>query len=420
MCYQFIMNQVYAVLLKTSLVILMLYTFDAQAQLLQPDDRPFFTDKLILEPLPMTISRHKIKRNSSVHESLIAADVPAPVIHNIVKASRKTFNLSRIQPGIQFEIARYPDGTIDNVTFNLGTLEKLKIAYSHKEWTSEIIEIPTTTEIVHYSGSVKDSFWSSGMEAKLNPYLIVSFAEVFAWQVDFSREVRNGDQWRFSIEKLFANGEAVGWGKILFAQYTNQGEEFKAYYYKNEDSDIQGHFDEKGDSLRKVFLKSPMKFGRISSRFSRRRFHPVQKRYKPHNGVDYAAPRGTPIRAVGDGRIAKIGRYGGSGKMIVLKHMSSYVTKYLHMSRFKKGLRRGSRVKQGQTIGYVGSTGLATGPHLHFELHAFGRVVDPLKVDLPSSDPIPQNVMNAYIDHVNNVDRKIASAIPEIKDDKKL
>ena len=172
---------------------------------------------------------------------------------------------------------------------------------------------------------------------------------------------------------------------------------------------MAGHFDEKGESLRKVFLKSPLKFGRISSRFSRRRFHPVQKRYKPHLGVDYAAPTGTPIRAVGDGRILKIGRYGGSGKMVVLKHMSSYVTKYLHLSRFSRGLRIGSRVRQGQIIGFVGSTGLATGPHLHFELHEFGRVVDPLRVNLPSSDPIPKELLPSYIAHVEQMDRKLAS-----------
>ena len=402
-------------LIKFACALFLLFSFNSEclAQL-KPDDNPLFTDKLILEALPLTRSNHKIKRNSSVHESLIGVGVPAKTIHDIVIATKKTYNLSKIQSGMEFEIAKLPDGSLAHVTFNLGTLEKLRISYSHKEWTSEIIEIPTTKEIVHFSGTVKDSFWSSGIEAKLNPYLIVSFAEVFAWQVDFTREVRNGDQWSFSIEQLFAEGQAVGWGNVLFAQYTNQGEVYKAYYYENTKADIVGHFDEKGESLRKVFLKSPLKFGRISSRFSRRRFHPVQKRYKRHNGVDYAAPRGTLIRAVGDGRILRMGRFGGSGKMVVLKHMSSYVTKYLHLNRFKRGLRRGSRVKQGQVIGYVGSTGLATGPHLHFELHEFGRVVDPLKVNLPSSAPIPKEYLSSFQQHVNLVDRKIASSIPPV------
>jgi murein DD-endopeptidase MepM/ murein hydrolase activator NlpD len=201
----------------------------------------------------------------------------------------------------------------------------------------------------------------------------------------------------------------VGWGNIVYAEYTNGPELYKAYYYQNKATNTRGYFEENGESLRKVFLKSPIKFGRITSRFSRRRFHPIHRRYKAHNGVDYGAPRGTPIRAVGDGRIVKIGRYGGSGKMIVLDHVAGYQTKYLHMSRFKRGLRRGSKVLQGDIIGYVGATGYATGPHLHFEMSKHRRLMDPLKVNLPAADPVPETAMTHFKQHIASVDRGIAS-----------
>lgn len=409
MCDTFIvMNLLFPVLSSLSLVILVTYGSMAHAQL-QLTDHPFITEKLILEPMPLTRKSHVIKKNSSVHESLTGIGLSSKDVYDIVEATKESYDLSNIPSQTVFEVARLPDGNIANITFILGTLQKLRVSFSHQAWASEFIQIPTTTQVVQYSGYVKDSFWSSGAEANLPPYLIVSFAEVFAWQVDFSREVRNGDRWQFSIEQIMAEGKPVGWGNILFAEYVNQGESYKAYYYENEEADVAGHFDEKGESLRKVFLKSPLKFGRISSRFTRKRFHPVQKRYKPHLGVDYAAPTGTPIRVVGDGRITKIGRYGGAGKMIVVKHVSSYTTKYLHMSRFAPGLRVGSKVRQSQVIGYVGTTGLSTGPHLHFELHELGRVVDPLRVNLPSSDPIPKTLLPSYFTFVQQMDRKLAS-----------
>jgi murein DD-endopeptidase MepM/ murein hydrolase activator NlpD len=277
---------------------------------------------------------------------------------------------------------------------------------------SDIIEIDTTKELVHFAGVIEDSLWASAVGQNLSPEVIQSFAEVFGWQVDFNREVRKGDRWRFTVEKLFANDRHVGWGNILFAEYFNGPEHYKAYFYKNQAKEIQGYFDSKGDSLRKVFLKSPIKFGRITSGFSRRRFHPIHKRYKAHNGIDYGAPRGTPIRAVGDGRIVKIGRYGGSGKMVVVDHIAGYKTKYLHMSRFARGMRRGRKILQGQIIGYVGATGYATGPHLHFEMWKHNRVMNPQKVNLPAADPVPEELVAHFKSYIGNLERSVAAVHP--------
>ncbi len=378
---------------------------------------PVFDEMVILAPLPLSHEVYSIKRNSSVHEALMAAKVDPKIIYQIVQTSKPVFNLRHVQPGTRFVISKQLNGDIRRVAFDISPLQRLEINYTHKEWSSEIIDIDTTKKLVHFGGVIQESLWSSAVEQGLSPEVIIAFAEVFGWQVDFSREVRKGDVWKFSVEKLFAEGRTVGWGDIVYAEYKNGPELYKAYYYDNKATKTRGYFEENGESLRKVFLKSPIKFGRITSRFSRRRFHPIHRRYKAHNGVDYGAPRGTPIRAVGDGRIVKIGRYGGSGKMIILDHVAGYTTKYLHMSRFKRGLRRGSKVQQGDIIGYVGSTGYATGPHLHFEMSKHRRLMDPLKVNLPAADPVPETALAHFKDHVGKVNRGIASLY--IKDDEK-
>lgn len=380
-----------------------------KAQLEQPPMDPM----IILAPIPMKHETHIIKRNSSVHESLINAGVDPKMIHDIVKTSKPVFNLRHIQPGTRFTISRVQSGEIGRISFDITPLSRLEIDYVDNKWKSDITEIETTKKLIYFSGTIKDSLWSSGIENKLSPEVIVDFAEVFGWQVDFSREVRKGDRWQFTIEKLFAEGRTVGWGNIVYAEYQNKNSNYKAYFYKNKLTNTQGYFDENGNSLRKVFLKSPIKFGRITSHFSRRRFHPIHRTYKAHNGVDYGAPHGTPIRAVGDGRIVKSGRFGGSGNMIVLDHVAGYQTKYLHLSRFQKGVRVGTKVQQGQVIGYVGSTGFATGPHLHFEMSKNKSMIDPLRVNLPSSAPVPQEAMTHFSQHIGRVKRNIASTYRE-------
>lgn len=387
-------------------VISVAYVRVGWSQQLLPTERD---ELIILAPMPLVHSEHHIPKNSSVHESLVNAGVDPQMIHEIVQVSRPHFNLRHIQPGTIFTVSRLPDKSVRRITFNISLLSRLELEQSHGEWTASIFDVPTTKELVHYSGTVKDSLWGSGVEQKMSPEVIVEFAEVFGWQVDFSREVQPGDRWQLTIEKLTSEGRPVGWGHIVYAEYQTTSQLYKAYYYENKAENVYGYFDEQGQSLRKVFLKSPIKFGRITSRFSRARFHPIHRTYKPHNGVDYGAPRGTPIRAIGDGRITKIGRYGGAGNMIVLSHVAGFETKYLHLNRFQQGLRLGSRVRQGQVIGFVGSTGYATGPHLHFEMSKHRQIIDPLKVNLPASTPVPDQLLSHFQQHIGNVSRRLAS-----------
>ncbi len=406
LCYQLLMSKNKTLISSLILVISVVYAVRSHTQ----EIHPVMDEMVILAPLPLTHSHHSVPKNSSVHESLVNAGVEPQLIYEIVKAAKSEFNLRHIQPGTKFTISRMPDLSVKRITFDISPLSRLEINYSHQEWTADINDIETTKQLVHFNGIVKDSLWGSGLEQKLSPEVIVDFAEVFGWQVDFSREVQKGDRWQLSVEKLMAEGRFVGWGPILYAEYQSKDNLFKAYHYQNKKDNIQGYFDEEGQSLRKVFLKSPIKFGRITSRFSRRRFHPIHKTYRAHNGVDYGAPRGTPVRAVGDGRVVKIGRFGGSGNMIILDHVAGFETKYLHLNRFQKGLRRGSVVRQAQVIGYVGSTGYATGPHLHFEMSKHRQIIDPLKVNLPSSKPVPQAVLAHFKQYIGKVGRKIASS----------
>lgn len=403
-------------ILKFHLGIVVLFSTLNLAQTKAQLEAPPMDPMVILAPIPMKHESHIIKRHSSVHESLINAGIDPKMIHEIVKTSKPVFSLRHIQPGTRFTISRLQNGDVRRISFDITPLSRLEIDYDNNKWKSNIIEIETTKKLVYFAGTIKDSLWSSGVENKLSPEVIVDFAEVFGWQVDFSREVRKGDRWQFTIEKLFAEGRTVGWGNIVYAEYQNQDSNYKAYYYKNKLMSTQGYFDQNGNSMRKVFLRSPIKFGRVTSHFSRRRFHPIHRTFKAHNGVDFGAPHGTPIRAVGDGHVTKAGRFGGSGNMVVLDHVAGFQTKYLHLSRFQKGVRTGARVQQGQVIGYVGSTGFATGPHLHFEMSKNRQMIDPLKVNMPSSSPVPKEAMAHFFQHISSVNRNIASTYKSPQD----
>jgi len=253
-----------------------------------------------------------------------------------------------------------------------------------------------------YTGIVKTSLWESAEEAKMDPQLISELSEIFAWQIDFAREVRREDRWRIMVNQKRVRGKPVGWGDIKVAEYENEGRPYTAILFEKEGVP-KGYYAPDGNSLRKMFLKSPIRYARISSRFQKRRFHPVLKINRPHLGVDYAARRGTPVRSVGAGRVTFVGRRGGGGKTIKITHNSIYKTAYKHLNGYAKGIRSGARVEQGQVIGFVGSTGLSTGPHLHFEFFKRGRFVDPLRQEFPSANPVPKKYLTEFTAYTNEI-----------------
>ena len=340
---------------------------------------------------------HVIAPKSTLFSTLRALEIPAPVIHEIVQSSKVVHDLGKVHSGIRFQL-KYDNSEpprLQGLHFRFSALESLEILKQADQWVARKIVEEVDLQSVTFSGIVESSLWESAMDAEMDPTLIADLADIFGWQVDFSREVRKDDRWRLTVEKKFVRGQPVGWGSILAAEYINAGTTYQAALFRMNGEDM-GYFDLEGKSLRRMFLKSPIRYGRITSGFNMRRFHPVLKVARPHLGVDYGAAIGTPVRAVGDGLVMFAGWSGGGGKVIRLRHNSTYETAYKHLSGYGKGIKKGARVQQGQVIGYVGNTGLSTGPHLHFEFYQAGRYVDPLGKKFPSADPVPSQHLSAY------------------------
>jgi murein DD-endopeptidase MepM/ murein hydrolase activator NlpD len=327
-------------------------------------------------------------------------DFSAAQIHRLTEVVRPLMNLRKIDAGTKvkttFVESTDPTGEVVaepvRVTMKISDRKTLIVTNLNEESPNAVIEDAVITSSTRaYSGEVNHSLWASAANAGMDPAIITSMAEIFAWQIDFNREVRANDRWRLVVEEVFANGKPIGYGDIVSAEYINAGFNYVAVKYEMDDR--TQYFQPDGNSLKRMFLKSPLKFGRITSGFQARRFHPVLKVTRPHLGVDYGAPTGTPVMSVGDGVVSFAGTRGGSGKMITIRHNAVYRTEYKHLSRYSENIRPGARVSMGQTIGYVGATGLATGPHLHFEFHEGNSVVDPQGMKFPTADPVPANLM---------------------------
>jgi murein DD-endopeptidase MepM/ murein hydrolase activator NlpD len=244
-------------------------------------------------------------------------------------------------------------------------------------------------------GTITSSLFEAVAESGETPELTMSLADIFAWDIDFIRDIRVGDSFQALVEKRFRDGSPAGYGRILAAEFTNQGTTYRAFLYQD-GNNRPSYYDGEGNSVRKAFLRAPLAFSRISSGFTMRRYHPVTKTWKAHPAIDYAAPKGTPIKTVGDGTIIKKGYTKYNGNYIKIRHNNSYETLYLHMSGFAKGISQGKRVLQGQTIGYVGSTGLATGPHLCFRMYNNGSPVNPNKVRAKAAPPVSKERMAEF------------------------
>ncbi|MBW1824617.1 MAG: M23 family metallopeptidase [Deltaproteobacteria bacterium] len=272
--------------------------------------------------------------------------------------------------------------TVVRLEFSFDGRHILVVTKTDQGYLASKEEIAFDSKLRTIAGTIKNSLFEDATKAGCGPQLILNFADIFAWDVDFFSDLRENDSFRLLFEEIYKDGEFVKYGKILAAEFTNQGKRFRTFYFEN-DKGNAGYYDDEGRSVDREFLKSPLRFSRISSRFSKRRFHPILRINRPHSGVDYAAPTGTPVEAICDGKIIFIGWKNDYGKCIKLRHNHIYTSYYGHLSRFAKGMKRGKRVKQGQVIGYVGSTGLATGPHLDYRLKKRGGFIDPLKFRSP-------------------------------------
>ncbi len=330
------------------------------------------------------------------------AGLSANTLHAVINSSKEAKAFTRLRVGQQVDFKLDRDGQLLAMRSQLNTLETIRIGLGNEGYvfSKDVLEPEVNTRFA--SGSIDSSLFVAAQNAGLSHNLTMQMASVFGYDVDFAREIRQGDNFEVLFEEKQLDGQRVGTGNILAARFTNRGRTFTAVRY----TDSQGnssYYRADGTSMRKAFIRTPVEFARISSRFNPNRRHPVLNRIRAHNGVDYAAATGTPIKATGDGRVVHVGRKGGYGNTIVIKHGQSYQTLYAHMSRYASGIRSGNNVQQGQVIGYVGMTGLATGPHLHYEFQVNGRHVDPLSVKLPASDPIPQSERNNFLAHSNQL-----------------
>lgn len=301
----------------------------------------------------------------------------------------------RIKPGDVFEVAHI-DGKVMRLYSELDLTSALQIVRQESGFTAEIIERPIEIRKRMAYGIIKSSLFESAAEAGLSDKVIMNIAGIFAWDVDFVLDIRQGDNYYVQFEEIWQDGEYVADGEIIAAEFNNNGRTIQAIRFVD-DNDHSEYFTPAGDSVRKAFLRAPVDFTRISSNFNPNRKHPILNRIRAHRGVDYAAPRGTAIKASGDGKVIFRGTKPGYGKTVILQHGGNITTLYAHMSSYMLKVRVGSRVKQGQTIGFVGSTGLATANHLHYEYRLNGVHRNPRTVDLPDAEPIDEQYRERFM-----------------------
>lgn len=316
--------------------------------------------------------------------------LPASTLHQVLSSSKEAKQLTRLKVGQELEFQLTSDGQLERLQSKLSDLESIALAKSDKGFSFKRELVKPEVHSTYAHAVIDSSLFLSAKRAGLSHALTMDLANVFGYDIDFAMDIREGDEFELIYEEKVVNGKQVGTGNILSARFTNRGKTFTAVRYTNKQGNTS-YYNANGESMRKAFIRTPVDFARISSRFSNGRRHPILNKIRAHKGVDYAAPRGTPIKAAGDGRIALAGRHGGYGNAVIIQHGQRYRTLYAHMQGFAKGVRNGANVKQGQIIGYIGTTGLSTGPHLHYEFQISGVHVDPLSQKLPMSDPIARS-----------------------------
>lgn len=328
-----------------------------------------------------------IARGQTMGAVFASLGLPASQLSQLLEQSRRGAALARIRPGQQFEFRFDASGRLEALRFAPSDEEMvtLEIGAGRVDETVEARPLQRRVEVAR--GTITQSLFGSADAAGLSDAAVLQMVEIFGYDIDFARDLRKGDSFALIYERLYQNGEYLRDGAILGAVFVNDGQRHVAIRHRLGDGSVD-YFDHEGRSLRKAFLRTPVEFSRISSGFSLGRMHPILGRMRAHRGVDYAAPTGTPIRAAGSGRVSFRGWQSGYGNVVIIEHGGKHTTLYAHMSRFARGLATGSRVRQGEIIGYVGMTGLATGPHLHYEFRVNGAHRDPLTVELPKAEPL--------------------------------
>lgn len=363
----------------------------------EPDSTPFVHVAELLYGFNLdtfSIEENEIKRNQTLSDILKNYDIEPARIYQMANASKKVFDVRKIAAKKKYALV-----------FSKDTVPQLRALVYEPDLTqyvvfhlgdsifTEKVEKEKETRISGLAAKIESSLYETLLNAGGSPMMVAKLVDMYAWQIDFFH-IKEDDYFKVLYEEELIDGEVVNISKIIGAYFYHGGKAFYSVYYNQGDG--LDYFDEKGNSLRKAFLKAPLNYSRISSPYTKRRFHPVLKRYRAHLGTDYAALTGTPIYTVGDGVVLEARYHSGNGNYVKVRHNSTYTTQYLHMSKIARGIKPGRAVKQGELIGYVGSTGLANGPHLCFRFWKNNKQVDPFSVEIPPSEPIKEESRDDY------------------------
>jgi murein DD-endopeptidase MepM/ murein hydrolase activator NlpD len=366
------------------------------------------TYRQVLQEVPLTLPQQsdsrgtqtfwreeRIQRGDTVASVLARLQVEDPDATSYLSGARDVRSLYYLVPGRTVRAVTTDDGMLTSLRYLHGDGTELIVRREGESFVAVEAPVQTEPELVMASGEIQTSLFAATDSAGMSDAAAVQLADIFSSEVDFHRDLRSGDRFSVVYEALYSNGEFVRTGRIVAAEFTNNGEVHRALYFEDEMGQ-GGYYTPEGKNVRKTFLRSPLEFSRISSGFSAARFHPVLRTWRAHKGVDYAAPVGTRVKATANGYVQFVGRKGGYGKVIILQHRNGHSTLYGHLSGFANGLAAGKRVHQGDVIGYVGMTGLATGPHVHYEFRIKGVHQNPLRLALPPGPPITRELRAAF------------------------
>lgn len=341
-------------------------------------------------------SEHTIASGESLARIFQEMNLSPSLLHRIVNSSDTAKQLARIRPGETLRFLLTPDDELASLELHRNPIDSLAITVNGEGFDAAEIHKTVERHTATAKGTIASSLFLDGQAAGLSDAQIMELAGIFGWDVDFALELRKGDRFSLVYEEQFLDGKKLRNGPILAAEFINRGHVYRAIRFEDADGNVS-YFDPEGRNKRRAFIRTPVKFARVSSGFTTHRWHPVLKKWRSHKGVDYAAPSGTPVKATGAGKVVFRGWKGGYGKVVIIEHAGrKYSTLYAHLSKFAGKAKRGSKVKQGQVIGYVGMTGLATGPHLHYEFRVHGVHRNPLTVKLPKSLPLPKKQLAAF------------------------
>lgn len=338
---------------------------------------------------------HQIQSGDSLARIFKDWKLPPLLLHRILNSGKPAKQLDHIKPGQMLRVRVDAKGQFTDLAYHIDPATKLEVTRDGDRLSAALVKRDIEVRDNEVSGVIESSLFESAQKAGLSDVLTMQLAKIFGWDIDFALEIRPGDRFSVVFSEEWLEGNKLAGGTILAAEFVNQGKVYRAVRFEDS-SGKADYYTPDGKRMHKTFLRTPVKFTRISSGFTKRRWHPMLKKWRSHKGVDYAAPTGTPVTAAGDGKVSFVGRKGGYGKVVILQHQDKFSTVYGHLSRFAKRLKRGKQVRQGQLIGYVGKTGLASGPHLHYEFRVNGTHRNPLKVTFLPAAPIGKNYLPAF------------------------